>query len=77
MAKKGKTGGEPSASRQADGSKRPWAKKNPRAFLENTVYREQRVLSFQRLQTFSCFSYLLQISIIQFYVLSLFFFHVF
>ncbi len=30
-------------------------KKNPRAFVQNTVYREQRVLSFQRLQTFSCF----------------------
>jgi hypothetical protein len=25
MAKKGKTGGEPSASKQADGSKQPWA----------------------------------------------------
>ncbi len=85
------TGGEPSASKQADGRWQMAAnepglmvsqklftqKKYPRAFSENTVYKEQRVLSFQRPQTFSCFSYLLQISIVQFYVLSFFFFHMF
>jgi hypothetical protein len=51
----GQTCGKPSTSKQADGSKWPRAyglletfhqKKYPKSFSENTVYREQRVLSF-------------------------------
>ncbi len=55
-----------------------------KAFSENTIYREHRVLNFQRLQafllsiqrlqTFSCFSYLLNVSPIQFCVLGFFVF---